>query len=628
MSSAQWKKSDLYVYELSSQVLESLKLISFDTNLNEVDQPNSDDKLDSIANVESIKDKKISNSMVCNTCGVEFQDQTLKRNHYRTDYHTFNIKRNLLGFPTVSEIEFNSLISVEEAPSSLTESDEEDTVEEVKNESSDEDVKEDIYEETPDTLAIIIENEIDTLTLDNEDKDSTISHLNTRSPQIYFHSVLLSSSDTFGVYKSLFEEKNIANPYETIKMWNGDGDRSSAISALFMIGGGHFAGAIISHQRLNVKGNAKKQDQNLQEQAVLMIEHKTFHRYTTRRKQGGSQSAMDNAKGKANSAGSTLRRYNEAQLKVDVQNLLEEWKPYLAKCENIFLRARSVQDRKIFTDGSVIGKYDTRLRNFPFTTTRPNISELKKSWCELTYLKVSKLPEPIEIKKVAVDNSKLNRSNKSSTEIKLSSEEAQTEEAISLLKKGRAPLLIAFLRKKQLDVNFLLLPESKYVNTPSLLHFASQQGLKQMIIILLSNMKCNPSIKNKFDKTAWDVAKKTSIKQAFQIARYNLGEEFTDWKTSHIADPLSREQVDIMNKEKEDLHNAEVRSAIDEQLASVKDRQLKEKDGKRGPGVILDPSNISFQQNLNSLTDEQRMKLMREQRARAAEARIRALSKK
>lgn len=88
-----------------------------------------------------------------------------------------------------------------------------------------------------------------------------------------------------------------------------------AISALFMVGGGHFAGAIVSHQRLNVKGNAHKKDETLIEQAVNFLEHKTFHRYTTRRKQGGSQSAMDNAKGKANSAGSALRRYNESALK-------------------------------------------------------------------------------------------------------------------------------------------------------------------------------------------------------------------------------------------------------------------------------------------------------------------------
>jgi len=39
-----------------------------------------------------------------------------------------------------------------------------------------------------------------------------------------------------------------------------------------------------------------------------------FIRYTTRRKQGGSQASNDNAKGKAKSAGANLRRYNEQMI--------------------------------------------------------------------------------------------------------------------------------------------------------------------------------------------------------------------------------------------------------------------------------------------------------------------------
>lgn len=46
--------------------------------------------------------------------------------------------------------------------------------------------------------------------------------------------------------------------------------------------------------------------------------HKTFHSYTVRAKQGGSQSTQDRSKGGGSkSAGSNLRRHNEAsQLKV------------------------------------------------------------------------------------------------------------------------------------------------------------------------------------------------------------------------------------------------------------------------------------------------------------------------
>lgn len=60
-----------------------------------------------------------------------------------------------------------------------------------------------------------------------------------------------------------------------------------------MLGGGHFAGAIF-------KGS----------EAIL---HKTFHSYTVRQGQGGSQNSRDNknATGQPKSAGASLRRYNE-----------------------------------------------------------------------------------------------------------------------------------------------------------------------------------------------------------------------------------------------------------------------------------------------------------------------------
>ena len=46
-----------------------------------------------------------------------------------------------------------------------------------------------------------------------------------------------------------------------------------------------------------------------------LVVHKTFHSYTVRAKQGGSQSSRDNKSGGGShpkSAGASLRRYNEA----------------------------------------------------------------------------------------------------------------------------------------------------------------------------------------------------------------------------------------------------------------------------------------------------------------------------
>lgn len=69
--------------------------------------------------------------------------------------------------------------------------------------------------------------------------------------------------------------------------------------AVIMLGGGHFVGAIFKY--------------------LTPVVHKTFHSYTVRAGQGGSQSSRDNKSGGSHpkSAGASLRRYNEQAL-VDV----------------------------------------------------------------------------------------------------------------------------------------------------------------------------------------------------------------------------------------------------------------------------------------------------------------------
>lgn len=457
------------------------------------------------------------------------------------------------------------------------------------------------------------------------------SHLNTQSPQLYFKSDILPENEIFGAFKALFSKSTIDKPLETIQEWNSK-DTSSArapFSALFMVGGGHFAGAIVSHKRLDTKGNLTKKSETQQERAVQFLEHKTFHRYTTRRKQGGAQSTMDNSKGKANSAGSSLRRYNEAALRLDIQHLLRQWAPYLEKCENIFVRAKSTSDRKIFVDANTcIDKDDPRLRSFPFTTKRPTGHELKRAWCELTYLHVGVKPQATVSKPTPKAPAKEMRKEVKPLVTELGPEESHTKELIALLKKSRAPMLISYIRKHNLNGNFELKPRDEYLQTPTLLHYASQQGLKNMVYILLSNVKCDPTLKNNLGKTAWELTRKKEVQQAFQMARHNLGENYTDWEASRIGDPMSREDVEAINEQEENRIESEKREAIKNELAAARARQEQEKEAKRGPGKTLMPQVSSTQQTMNSLTDSQRMRLMREQRARAAEARMKSNTNK
>lgn len=94
-----------------------------------------------------------------------------------------------------------------------------------------------------------------------------------------------------------------------------------------MCSGGHFAGACL-------RGNQ-------------ILESKTFHRYTTRRKQGGSQAASDASGRKAQSAGASLRRSQEMMLQQEIRQLLASWKKHIDASTLVFLSAHGTS-RDIF----------------------------------------------------------------------------------------------------------------------------------------------------------------------------------------------------------------------------------------------------------------------------------------
>lgn len=151
----------------------------------------------------------------------------------------------------------------------------------------------------------------------------------------WFHS---PPSTQIGVYRMLFpidtpapsylaELKSIQERVEGGRKW-----------ALFMVAGGHFAGAIVEVSRpaedqdSTFSAKTKKKPPKPKPETSI-LKHKTFHRYTSRciydrfihctekkwrlarRKQGGSQSVNDNSKGAAISAGAMLRRYGEQALR-------------------------------------------------------------------------------------------------------------------------------------------------------------------------------------------------------------------------------------------------------------------------------------------------------------------------
>ena len=106
--------------------------------------------------------------------------------------------------------------------------------------------------------------------------------------------------------------------------------------------------------------------------------HKTFHCYTVRAKQGGSQSSADNRSGSSHpkSAGASLRRYNEASLKQHVEEIMSTWQKDLDQCSLIFVRAVSGNKKILFS--KILNKNDSRLVTIPFPPRRATFKEVKR----------------------------------------------------------------------------------------------------------------------------------------------------------------------------------------------------------------------------------------------------------
>lgn len=637
--------SKRYIYNLDPSILESLKLLYFDSFTFE----QKTEKEFFQRRQDEIQHEKDSDT-ACTVLEKPLIVQPKPRNVGLINTTLSNLKfSETKGVKQTKEGEGEDRNSESEGSDSEHETD----TEESDNEQAD--------SSTSSTLSVVKEDN----NRDHEDYDSTISFMATKSPLILFGSPLLSTQSggqCFGIYKTVINAVDSPNfdPLFALKNTTFNAENpmpkdpiESGISAIFMLSSGHFAGAIISHLPHSTKGN-KGTPTELQLQSVRLLAHKTFHRYTTRRKQGGSQSAMDDAKGKANSAGSTLRRYNEQALGKDVETLMEEWKPLIDQCSSIFIRGSGKGGKNARGTGlivrdakdpkAVIKTGDKRVKMIPFATKRPTTMELKRAWCELSYLKVVDIPsiEKNEIERRRKRDELLNKSKDEKRDDKKASVEvAITNEILLLLKKSKAPAFLSFMRKNRdkFGVNSKLQPEKAFRQTPTALHYASKKGYSFMVQILLVQLHADPTIVNDLGKTAYDIAGDIETRYMFRVARGILGEDCgISWKESHIGSSMSKEDVaaaKAVAKEEMETREAEERQKLKEEhdslvenfkSAEISRQEQHQHQGKAlggGPGVRL----VTEEQKLSGLSEMQRMKVLREQRFRAIEARLKKQEK-
>ncbi|KAM9803142.1 tRNA endonuclease ANKZF1 [Syngnathus typhle] len=290
--------------------------------------------------LEKLEDKasedvrEISDKLACSACRCSFINREEQMEHYKLDWHRFNLRLKMSGKPPVTTEEFERKTGIGDMSSiSGSESDSND-------EESDKG-----------------EGETDWSAAGGDNDNSDDSSLMTRrfSSKVLFQD---SAGHYLSVYRCILhgksnEEQDLESCLKSITkrtMW-----------IILMTGGGHFAGAVF--------------------QGKEVLQHKTFHRYTVRAKRGTAQGLKDsqNRSHTPKSAGAALRRYNEAALVKDIQDLLMNWGDHLKEASAIFIRAPSYI-KTIFFGGrtSPLEKKDGRICSIPFPTRRATFREVHR----------------------------------------------------------------------------------------------------------------------------------------------------------------------------------------------------------------------------------------------------------
>ena len=284
----------------------------------------------------------------CVTCGVGcFNDVEEQREHFKSDWHRYNVKLRVQGKGPVPEDAFIRLIEDGDDVGSISGSDDE-----IENEGTGQE---------------------------------------TRSlPFFVFRGQ--GSARALGVWKSLAVPDNSSKQTDTnmlrekgclelrerlCRLQKDPGEKWLVV----MQSGGHFSALIVqvASPPAGSKASADGRNNFYFEKGVKELEHKSFHRYVVRAKSGGKQSTKD-ATGKfAKSAGSRLRRYNEEALHNDIVDLLQKWKPLIDECSLILVSAPGSKVSALFSgENAPLDKMDCRVRRIPFVVRRPTLSEARR----------------------------------------------------------------------------------------------------------------------------------------------------------------------------------------------------------------------------------------------------------
>lgn len=280
---------------------------------------------------------RVSSSFLCTTCGVAFASGEELRGHSKTSWHVHNVRAKSSGdahAELLSEVEFEDMQQQQKKQQATIAEDSASS-----GASSGED--EESHQRSQRAGAASDDDEADAV-----GSNRVTFYTPSQRLTVWKHMLVHPSSPPSHLP---LQHKALAYVHALREL------QQVRQIVVLMVSGGRFSGAVFHDSSLLVSKN--------------------FERYTTRRKQGGSQSAHDNAKGAAQSIGSSIRRKETVRFWEQTAEILTQWAPLIAAAQRIFVFAPGANRQQLMRS---LDKSDTRVRNVPFPTYRPALLEVQR----------------------------------------------------------------------------------------------------------------------------------------------------------------------------------------------------------------------------------------------------------
>eukprot|EP01130_Rhizamoeba_saxonica_P010481 TRINITY_DN4292_c0_g1_i1.p1 TRINITY_DN4292_c0_g1~~TRINITY_DN4292_c0_g1_i1.p1 ORF type:complete len:612 (-),score=161.83 TRINITY_DN4292_c0_g1_i1:158-1993(-) len=364
--------------------------------------------------------------------------------------------------------------------------------------------------------------------------------------------------------------------------------------AIFMSMGGRFAAGIFQRERC--------------------LKHKTFVRYTVRKKQGGSQSARD-GKGASGSQpksmGAHMRRHHTAKFIEDVETVLDDWREDLDACDLIFLFAPSQNMSYFRFPTSPVQKDDPRVRNVPFTAARPTLFEVKRilhllihvelePYYPSTSFETESAESVAEEEFVLIEDEIVTEEPELEDLLYTAIEQDNFDEFVSLIESGYqqppdseyGPLYLACKLNRLSIIEYILIEVDdefideriEEIHFGTSLHFACQHG---NIAILLFLLECgaDPTIKNISNKTPIQLSKTKNTRLEFRkFAGNNL--DMWDWNKANVV-PLTEEMIENQKAKAAERRRRKRKNKKNRKLEQNKSQQEEEEDKHKQESIEM-----------------------------------------